>query len=175
MIFYSFEVKFIPLREFCKNCETNGNLTVQGQDYKVDGSKFSSSQFLSSRQRCVWSDGRHCPFYWSILATFPESIASITSVVDSRQIWINRFAWWQQQFIVDDFLSILPYTYTASPSLALIRALRSFVVFHFASIMIFFEHYCMLFPFPHVINLFRNSSILFSYSSDLQMEIWSIK
>jgi len=106
------------------------------------------SQFLPSRQRYMCSDvvimKDNAFSIDSILTTFPESIASIALVADSRDQ--------NQSFCLaamNDFFLIPPDSITffgVNPSFALITFSNIIVAIHFLS---------------SVINLFRNVSILF--------------
>jgi len=126
----------------------------------------------------VWHCHDEKSFYWSILSAFLEAIALIA---------LTESHWQSQSFFLtatahSERFPFNPTRHTASLFLASIRILQSFVVPHLASITIFFEtllssviQFSSINLFRNVINLFRNGSILFHFSSDLQMEIRSIK
>jgi len=120
------------------------------------------SQFFPSRQRCVWSDIVMMEDIWSILIAFPESIALVIDSRDQNQLFCLAVAAHSERFPSN------PTKYTALPSSTSIFV----IVPHFASNTIFFRTLLSLSTFHHIINLFKNSTILFHFSNS-QMEIQS--
>jgi len=109
----------------------------QGQNYMMDASKLLSQTFsIFAESSKMWviqccHNGRQHPFFSSFLATFPESIASIAFVVDSRD----------QN----------PIRHTASFSLASIQTL---IVCGASLRPRSFSHYCrMLFTFHRPLSI----------------------
>jgi len=112
-------------------------------------------------------------FDW-ILAIFSELIVSIALVIDRNQ---NRFAWWQQWTI--SFQSQQTYSiifFGDNPGFVILCCASFrfdhdlFAIEHYWTLLSYVKHFSSL-----VINFVKNCSILFHFSSDLQMEIWSIK
>ncbi|GFW15587.1 hypothetical protein TNCV_4657262 [Trichonephila clavipes] len=125
--------------------EKGGNRLVPGSDYMVDALKLSNQAprvFGESLQTSVaWrcSDGTQHLFGWPILAVSGQSLASNSSVVDSR--YLNLVFSPMEATHNKLFLSS-PTKYTVESSWMLVLVWLPFELLHCALTTIVFTQYC---------------------------------